>query len=30
LFELIEGRTPAPIQIPAELVVRESTRIYRR
>jgi LacI family transcriptional regulator len=30
LFELIEGRAPAPIQIPAELVVRESTRIYRR
>ena len=30
LFELIEGKAVAPIQIPAELVVRESTRIYRR
>ena len=30
LFELMEGRAPEPFQIPAELVVRESTRIYRR
>jgi LacI family transcriptional regulator len=29
VLELIEGRTPPPAQIPAELVVRESTRIYR-
>ncbi len=30
LLDLIDGRTPEPIQIPAELVARESTRICRR
>jgi LacI family transcriptional regulator len=30
LFELMQGKIPAVSQIPAELVVRESTRIHRR
>ena len=30
LFELMQGKVPAVSQIPAELVVRESTRIHRR
>lgn len=30
LFDLLAGRRPAPRGIPAELIVRESTRLFRR